>query len=608
MSKKFALLSMPVQANELRAATLTAPVIASALRSSAIETDVFYFNLHFARYLQDKGFRLEELLKRQNFYYAINALLAELCWGTEHDESYFIKTLHLSESEAETAMAMKRHMMPFFERILASTDWGSYGAIGFSCSYYQFMASLIFSRMLKRKYPKLIVVFGGSFFEPSSSEEILKHEQHIDYIVEGYSDDLIVPLVQSIFEGKAARLQDVFPKNASARLFSRDDPAKPVAGQRAEKGSQQRLDRFGYPDFSDYARQYNRLFGKSPEAFDVEISRGCQKSQNSPCLFCNECRFEHFERKTAERFREELRYYHRHYGIKGFNINDSLIDVHTVISYLKPLEQEGFSYTVFGLFPRITREEMKTLAKLRVRNIQTGIESLQNHLLILMNKQNDVLNCINVLKWATHYGIFTYFNILFRIPGEQKEDYRQEIELINKLHHLSPGSSGLREISGLNDSPFCIRQEEFGVVRLGSDCPIADMFPESYDRNKIASSFQISYTGEGRCDEEIDELIKEVRGWKSHFGEGVRLTYEQDASGCITIRDSRHGAEIIDTLDEDCSLILPLLDEPAKFSDIMSGSKMKEEQLRIILDRLIAKDYVYANDSDCFISLAIPKK
>jgi ribosomal peptide maturation radical SAM protein 1 len=599
MPKKFALISMPLQVNQEKIASLGVPIIARALRESDIETDVFLFDLHFARYLKDKGFDIGSFRDHYSFYYSMNAVFAELCWKRGYDKDQLRESLHLREEEAELVWGLKRHVVSFFERILASTDWGSYGAIGFSCSYFQVIASLYFSRLIKQKYPDVKVVLGGPFFEPDSPAEILKHESQIDYIAEGYADMSVAPLVKAILDGNTVEI---------AHIYKRGDKRERECEAAAADEAAQRMDRFGYPDFSDYARQYKRLMGADPVSFDVEISRGCQKSHSSPCLFCNENRFGRFTRKPVDYFAGQLRYYNKEFGVRQFNINDSLIDVRTLITYLRPLANDGFSYAVFGLFARISREEMKELAELHVRNMQAGIESLQNHLLTIMNKQNDVLNCINVLKWATYYGIFLRFNMLCKIPGERKDDYMQEIELIKKLHHLNPGRAYTRDISGKNDSPYLQKHNEYGVVRLGSKCRITDMFPEDYDRDKISSYFEISYPGKGDCDEIIDELIKEMQEWKADFEGDAKLTYEIDDSGCMTILDSRSGMEKEDFLDEAHSLILSLLDEPTDFSAIQSAAKKAESEIRTILSELIAKDYVYANDSDCFISLALPKK
>ena len=110
---------MPAEANEFcldSSATLAVPVIASALRNSSIDTDVFYFNLEFAGYLKELGFKIDRHLDNYNgFHFGLNALFAELCWGTKYDGRFFAEALKLGGDDARLIQDVKPHIRRFFD-------------------------------------------------------------------------------------------------------------------------------------------------------------------------------------------------------------------------------------------------------------------------------------------------------------------------------------------------------------------------------------------------------------------------------------------------------------------------------------------------------------
>ncbi len=68
---------------------------------------------------------------------------------------------------------------------ISNRNWGDYLLAGFSVSLCQLTSALYFIRHIKEKFPKLIIVIGGSTFSGSTTGDLFKLFPEVDAVING---------------------------------------------------------------------------------------------------------------------------------------------------------------------------------------------------------------------------------------------------------------------------------------------------------------------------------------------------------------------------------------------------------------------------------------
>ena len=196
------------------------------------------------------------------------------------------------------------------------------------------------------------------------------------------------------------------------------------------------------PDPADYYERMNgsRLNRASVRKYFLESSRGCWKGQKQHCSFCglNGGRIA-YRRKDPERVLAELRRGYREFGCRLFLTSDTVLDLNRMRAPLRTFGEETPDTVIsFETVSTLTEEQVRFLADSGVMVIQSGIETLHPNHIRLLNKGNDTLSSIALLKFTLENRIQVLWNMLSGIPGDSPEEYRWVKELVPKIIHL-PG-------------------------------------------------------------------------------------------------------------------------------------------------------------------------
>ncbi len=168
-----------------------------------------------------------------------------------------------------------------------STNWGEYGFAGFSICTCQLTASLYFIKQMKKRFPHLKIVVGGSMFAGESIENIFAVFPEIDFVINGEGEIPLGRLVHHLNHSR--RMQDIPPVPGIVTAKSAQENM-PVTFNQMEDLTAQKC-----PDYDDY---FELLESLSPQksffpTLPVELSRGCwwRKSHDTVgfagCAFCN---------------------------------------------------------------------------------------------------------------------------------------------------------------------------------------------------------------------------------------------------------------------------------------------------------------------------------
>jgi ribosomal peptide maturation radical SAM protein 1 len=246
-----------------------------------------------------------------------------------------------------------------------------------------------------------------------------------------------------------------------------------------------------------------------------------------------------FRAKSPQRVADELVTQAQRYRSFRFHAVDNILDMAYVSDLFPALAEADVTYELFyEVKANLTRAQIRTLAHGGVTSIQPGIESLSSRVLRLMRKGIRATQNVNLLRWASYYGITTGWNILWGFPGETAQDYEDQAQLLPHLWHLQPPASAARlwieRFSPLyQTSPTKTPERSYRYV-----------FPDRVDLRRAAYFFQ--YELPDALDDNVYQGIRDgVADWIAAWERPKRpaLTF-RSSPGLVQIYDERHeGAE-----------------------------------------------------------------
>jgi ribosomal peptide maturation radical SAM protein 1 len=504
-------------------------LLKAVLARAGHAVDVFYLNLELAAELGDElygrlsALRTDVLLGEWLFSVA--------AFGYRNDEAEYLaacpgvttRCRELGIDFVALCDLRNRALPLWIERWASAIDWGSYDAIGFTCTFEQSNAAFSLARLIKARHPGSVVLFGGASFDGDMGKAYLRALPFIDYAVIGEGDRALPQLIERIARGESPLgILGVFARGTSG--VAGRGPAPPVED----------LDELPYPDYDEYfdtlfRLERRRVLGSKPPLLLVENARGCWWGEKQHCTFCGlngqQMRFR--SRSSAEAVRQ-LRVLSARYKIVNFEAVDNILDFRYLGQFCADLAAEHNDYDIFyEVKANLNPVQLRDLARAGVRFIQPGIESLSSHVLKLMRKGITMLRNVRLLKWAHYYNMRVQWFILNGFPGETEEDYEQQLRLIPLLRHLPP-PAGTGRLWLERFSPYFF-DPSFPVRSRRPLAAYRFIYPESVlDLDEVAYFFH--YEMDGVLPEESHRELRESVGrWQESWQQRPRpaLVYQR---------------------------------------------------------------------------------
>jgi ribosomal peptide maturation radical SAM protein 1 len=614
-SLRLALVNMPF-------ASASRPSIQCGLLKAVLEraghsVDVHYLNLELAaeigptlyQHLADLSPWRDELLGEWLFSVAAFGDRAnerayfEACRGAE-------KTCRRCAIAPEELCRLRNERIPaLVERWTSLTSWGSYDAVGFTCTFEQTVASLALGRKIKDRHPGVVTIYGGANFEGEMGVEHARAFPWIDYAIAGEGDEALPALVARI----AARESAIDVPGVIGRSNGQVMSAGTAPMVRD-------LDGLPDPDYSDFFSALFRLgrervIGDTTPLLTFEGGRGCWWGAKSHCTFCGlNGNTMTFRAKSPERVLAELRRQSARYSITSFLVVDNIMDMRYLEGVCEPLSEQRYDYSFFfEVKANLTREQLRTMASAGVRAIQPGIESLSTRILKLMRKGATRLINVRLLKWASYYGMSVNWNLLCGFPGESREDYEEQKRLMPLLYHLPPPDC-CGPVWVERFSPY-FKEPEFPVRNLRPKPAYALIWPEEQvSLEKIAYFFDCEM-GDTLSGEEYQALDAAATTWRQRWSNGKRpsLTYIR-APDWMQVVDLRDASEPrIHALHDERAAVYELCSESWRTpADLRRGCEeaspaftISEDGVRRLLGELCEMGLMIEED-ERFLGLAQP--
>jgi ribosomal peptide maturation radical SAM protein 1 len=237
----------------------------------------------------------------------------------------------------------------------------------------------------------------------------------------------------------------------------------------------------------------------------------------------------------------ELERLYARYGIGRFYAMDLILPREYLKTFLPEVTRRGHNWMFFWeIKSNVKREELEILADAGVRWIQPGIESLDTDLLRLMKKGVSPLQNILLLKWCEELSIFSGWNLLFGLPGENQRSYDRMANLMPKLFHLRPPTGG-GQFQLHRFSPYFDHPEEFNIRWTGAHPMFKFAFPipkEDLDELVYLHEFVLE-SDEKKIDFSRAEAA--VKEWRRAYANGASLRLKVNKGGSSRIEDTRQG-------------------------------------------------------------------
>ncbi|MGL1893226.1 MAG: RiPP maturation radical SAM C-methyltransferase [Spirochaetaceae bacterium] len=540
-------------------------------RKEGFSTDIKYVNFELARRLGDnfKNFCV------MNYFQLGERIFAKAAWGDLVGEQFYDGLYDFSD-----IFDWDRNPVKFFdeqnqltiaelkkcEKI--ATSWLldleeqfkdlPYKYVGISSSYEQINAGIALFKIIKRLNPEIITFIGGFNCEEEMAKGIASLDsdrQYIDYIFSGESE---ISLINFLKDGGS--------KNRIIRSELLQD-----------------MNIIPDLDYSDYFNQLN--FKTEHKLLVMEHSRGCWWGEKTQCKFCGVGRLQ-FRKKNFDRIKTELENAKK-WGIKRLHMADLAMPDSHLTDLLPHLIDEDYGWEIyFEQKVSLNYEQLKLLKKSGVNEIQPGIETLSDNVLKKMSKGTSMRQNLTFLRDGTSLGLEVLWNIVWGIPGETIEDYREMNKLIPLLVHLMP-PVGIFHMTLVRFSPYFNNPKQYGITNIKPIKSYYDVYPDFVDIDNLAMIFKCEHNEENLNDKtELIKFLELLESWNSRWENNLftpKLEITKLGDGTVILLDTR-GIEGCEVKRELSPVEIELLLYPAIYTNSDMENMFIENKVAILDD------------------------
>jgi len=594
----------------------------SQLAGAGMESDVFNFNLDFARRIGYSGYETIAFFKGVETQIS-EWLFTRAAWGDDFGvpEDAFLdlcgeelQNIPKVDDVRGWLRQIRDEVVPqFLEDSLALLESrGELRVVGFSCTFFQTVASLALGKLIKTRYPHVKVVYGGACFHGEMGDELMRGIPWIDAVSTGEADDVIVPLMAALDMGAC-------PEGLHGILY-RDATGTVIDGPPHKAVSRHTIADLPDPDFDSFFHDAARVGIDQDEGWrerlliPFESSRGCWWGQKHHCKFCGlNGQGMNYRGKCGNDVYAMLeRLTTKYPQAKRFQASDNILSVTYFKDMVPQLAEEPLPVELFySVKSNMNRKQIKALADANILYVQPGIESFSSHILDLMDKGVSALQNLFFLKVCRDYGITPYWNNLIRLPGERQEDYDQMAAWMPLIVHIRPPYGGAPKIECHRFSPY-FNQPDRWTHDIRPQAWYSGIFPaDQLDLNRVAYYFHADWKntlGDPAYDDLIDRTLTWIQIWKQ--AEHIpQLRIQPRGDGGYDLRDTRFGEDGLWQLDALETAIYQAIDAPANLRSVgkslhKAGYALSEAEINAVLDEFVRAG-ITITDNGQWLAIAI---
>lgn len=491
------------------------------------------------------------------------------------------------------------------------TNWENYGLVGFSVSLCQLTSSLYFIKQIKRVYPEIIIVAGGSIVSGKFASEYLNQFPEIDCIVSGEGELPLVNFVQHLQTNGS--MEEIHHVNG---VVTKSSESQSV-GEFYQMTDLQELPAPDYAEYFQILQSFTfekRFFPSLP----VETSRGCwwKRARNQKgikgCAFCNlNMQWEGYRKKDTHQVVREIDDLTNRYQTLSVDFIDNVLPPKSssaIFSELKKLPKD------FKLFSEIrSSTNLKTLQIMKesgMHEVQVGIEAFSTRLLQRMNKGSTAIQNLEIMKNCEAVGLKNLSNLILHFPGSDENDVIETLRVLDYAVPFRP----LRTVYfwlGLESSVW----QNFRLFGIRSVCNHPNyriLFP---DRIVKSIPFMIqAYQGDRKIQRKIWKPVeKRVKMWSEFYHEMHKQPFDEpilgfrDGGSFLIIYQRQYKVETLQHRMTDTSrkIYLYCLQHRSLGRISSKFPEISKDNLMSFLHMMSDKRLMFA-EGDRYLSLAVP--
>ena len=353
----------------------------------------------------------------------------------------------------------------FEEHLIPKIPWNDYGIVGLSIIHIgQVIPGLTLARQLRKLYPDLHIVVGGSVFNRHADllddkQELFKKFFHSLIVSEGELP--LDQLVQHLKENKSL--------HTVPNLIHLEDE-KVIRNPKSEALPYEELvcPTFDQLPLEKYLMPYPVLPYMS--------SRGCYWGK---CTFCTHSFIydSHYRKENEVRVAEELDHLSKKYKTKYFTFSDEAISPNAFNRMSKEILKRGVEMRSLGMLKfesseKETPELFDDIYRAGFLMLFFGLESANDRILSVIDKGCDQETERAVLKHSSEAGIWNHLYLFFGFPTEEREEAEDTIKFTIENSEVESGiihSVGQSIFSLEKDSAIYHNPSKFKIDRIIQD-------------------------------------------------------------------------------------------------------------------------------------------
>ena len=476
-SKKTILVSMPFAETSIPSVQLALFDAYLKDRNVNITTKHLYLNAAEIYGLNNYNYLINSPNDSYIAQLAFSKYLFPIHWEKNLEKfRYYYENIITTDKKYKETLPFENYLSltdKFYSYAIHPSNWEKFDIIGFTLNYGQFLPSLAIAKKIKEKYPKKIIVFGGSTTINELGKRVLNAFDWIDFIVSGEGEEALF-LLSNEFENYSTIPGLIYRKNNDI-IWNKNDNFIDI-------------NTLPYLDFksyfqdlsiiSDEVQQYYALFGRLP----IELSRGCWWNN---CTFCNISVYnKKYREKTVERFAEELNYLSETYKNLTFQVIGNTLPQNDYRKLCEKIISLGKDFNLYieARAGQLKSDDYTLLKKAGFCNIQTGIEAFSSNYLKKINKGVKLIDNIAALKYCKENSIYNNYNLIVNYPNEDHIDFLETIHNIEFIKDYIDPPQISQFVVGY-DSPIYKNPQQFNIEKLEYKIIDTIMYPPEVLKN-----------------------------------------------------------------------------------------------------------------------------
>lgn len=620
---RIALVNMPLANLAMPSLALTQldTVVRRTFGGDEVRSSVHYLNHDFAHFLSLPAYG--ELMSFEHhptglgeWFFRSVAFPEQPDNAEEYFQRYYPQHSERNRMIKMFALGKRAGLEAHFEAMIDKYELDKADLVGFTSMFSQNVAALAMARMVKKRNPGAIVVFGGANCESVMGREIVENSPVVDFVFSGPSLRSFPELVRCLMAGDEAgchRIDGIFTRQNRVQDASCGTGAPvQLGGPPAVRsyGVENDINELVEIDYEPFIQAYTTNFPDHGQPILLfETSRGCWWGERAHCTFCglNGNTINYRSMRTDRAFTLFNGLFQHAGRVRELQSVDNILPKSYLKEVLPFLDTPPSVFMFYEVKADLDEDDFRVLARARVTRIQPGIEALNTSTLKLMRKGTSVFQNITFLVNAVRYGIEPAWNLLIGFPGEEIEIYQKYERELHLLTHLFP-PAGVFPVRFDRFSPYYDEADSYGLKLVPVDWygltypwpaqALANLAYYFSDTNYGAAYHTNAAKMVGRLREKVDR-------WKALWAEGrqrpeLRL---DDRGGVAWVYDSRTGTAVEYPIDATARQVLEGLTTAKKLANLareLPGVDV-EAQVKTLMERGLV-----FHEGERYMSLIMP--